>query len=249
MASIEFIQNRIAGTQKNIAKLEKKAERIAKAKATNWEVNPYYYSEYDERSTAKDLEAARKNLEKYTAQLAQETEKAASRNVPVILEFLDRWQDRVFKFYVNAHPAFIEALNDWYKEDSDYCDWFNHDSHNATVEERKARRIAHQDAKKEFQATWGWMEQYCDYRHKLDTEKLRKELKQEANRKYDFIIERTNAICGEITDAAGLTIGEKDDLNGFIIGKKGTAKVQTIGAGGYNIQCYHFRTLIHELKK
>ena len=70
----------------------------------------------------------------------------------------------------------------------------------------------------------------------------------EADRKYDFIIERTNAIVGKITDAAGLTIGAKDDLNGFIIGDKGTAKVTTIGAGGYNIQCYHFRTLIREAK-
>lgn len=76
--------------------------------------------------------------------------------------------------------------------------------------------------------------------------KLAKDLIEEANRKYDFIIERTNAIVGEITDASGLTVGSKDDLNGYIIGTRGVAKVQTIGAGGYNIQCFHFRTLIHK---
>ena len=78
--------------------------------------------------------------------------------------------------------------------------------------------------------------------------KLEKDLTREAERKYDFIIERTNAIVGTITDASNLKIGAKDDLNGYIIGEKGTAKVQTIGAGGYNIQCFHFRTLINEMK-
>lgn len=52
-------------------------------------------------------------------------------------------------------------------------------------------------------------------------------------------------LVGEITDASGLSVGSKQDLNGFIVGTRGTAKVQTIGAGGYNIQCFHFRTLIN----
>lgn len=78
--------------------------------------------------------------------------------------------------------------------------------------------------------------------------KLEKDLVAEANRKYDFIIERVNAICGTITDASGLRVGAKGDLNGYIKGERGTAKVETIGAGGYNIQCFHFRTLIHEMK-
>lgn len=77
-------------------------------------------------------------------------------------------------------------------------------------------------------------------------QRLVKDLNEEANRKYDFIIERTNAITGEITDASGLSIGNKQDLNGFVVGARGTAKVQTIGAGGYNIQCFHFRTLINK---
>lgn len=76
-------------------------------------------------------------------------------------------------------------------------------------------------------------------------EKLKKDLKDEADRKYDFIIERTNSIVGTITDASDLRVGDKGDLNGFIKGENGVAKVQTIGAGGYNIQCFHFRTLIN----
>ena len=80
----------------------------------------------------------------------------------------------------------------------------------------------------------------------LDVNKLRKDLDQEAAQKYDNIIERTNTIVGQITDASNLSVGASGDLNGYIIGTNGTAKVTTIGAGGYNIQCYHFRTLIHK---
>lgn len=72
-------------------------------------------------------------------------------------------------------------------------------------------------------------------------------LTREAELKYDDMIERTNAIVGEITDASGLHVGAKGDLNGIVIGTRGKASVQTIGAGGHSIQCYHHRTLIHPI--
>lgn len=99
--------------------------------------------------------------------------------------------------------------------------------------------------------SWYWLFLYAGYLLVIlyvalyCMQQLAKDLNEEANRKYDFIIERTNAIVGEITDASGLSVGSKQDLNGFIVGTRGTAKVQTIGAGGYIIQCFHFRTLIN----
>ena len=246
MASIEFITRRIEGKRKEIEKLEKKMARIKKAEASNWENNPYWYSERDIYWTDRDLTQAREALEKYEADLKAAQEKAASRNVAVIIEFLDRWQRRVYAHYEKMHPAFLEARKELYKIDSDYCDWYNKYGFRAPKEEREARRNEKRRAEKEFGATWGWIEAYVAYDGKLDTERLLKDLKEEADRKYDFIIERTNAIVGKITDAAGLTIGAKDDLNGYIVGERGVAKVQTIGAGGYNIQCFHYRTLINK---
>lgn len=73
-------------------------------------------------------------------------------------------------------------------------------------------------------------------------------LEREKKEKMLDLIERITSIVGKITDANYLHIGAKGDINGTIIGEDGMASVETIGAGGYNIQCYHFRTLIHEVK-
>lgn len=102
MASMEFIQKRIAGAEAKIAKLEKKLERIEKAEDTGWEVNPYYYSESDKRWTIRDLEEARQNLEKYRAELTTAIEKASSRNVPAILKFLEMWKARCTEYFGNG---------------------------------------------------------------------------------------------------------------------------------------------------
>lgn len=255
MASIEFITKRIEGKQKEITKLESKLSRIQKAQASNWENNPYYYGEDDLRWTLKDLAAAREALAKYEAQLTAENEKAASRNVTVILEFLEKWKSEVMAYYVDRFAKYLVACEEYCEKSREHADWFNHGG----WKQENAKQIDEEYRKyiKAFKKCWGEMERYTLREYNPDTathervfnrERLQKELDQEAIEKYDDIIERTNAICGKITDARGLWVSAKGDLDGIIIGERGTAKVQTIGAGGYNIQCFHFRTLVHEAK-
>lgn len=57
---------------------------------------------------------------------------------------------------------------------------------------------------------------------------------------------RVKEITGEVTDCSSLRWGGKC-LDGFVIGKSGKARVETIGAGGYNIQRYHLRVLVHKI--
>ena len=111
MASIEFIKKRIDGKNKEIAKLEKKLERIRKVEASGWDddKNPYYYSESDLKWTIRDLEEAKEALAKWEADLATAMEKAASRNVQAIIQFLEMWKERCFKFY-------HDGLTEYYKE-------------------------------------------------------------------------------------------------------------------------------------
>lgn len=262
MASIEFIQKRIEGKEKELATLQKKLDRILKAQESNWEKNPYYYSERDLRVTQKDIEIAEAALQGYKDQLAAETEKANSRNIPIILEFLDQWKARVFAYYQEATARYNEEIVEYLRRNSEYCDWVNNgDSRQLWKDNRdEYNRIykEYHNYEKAFKSEWNWLTPYLNSKYvtdlhrrtyTLDEEKVHKMLDQEANAKYDFIVERTNAIVGQITDASDLRIGAKGDLNGYIYGTKGTAKVQTIGAGGWNVQIFHFRTLISPVRQ
>jgi len=60
---------------------------------------------------------------------------------------------------------------------------------------------------------------------------------------------RVKAITGEITSWDDLRVEDGNMgavLNGIVYGKTGKAEVESIYAGGYNIQRLHVRTLVHE---
>ena len=281
MASVEFIEKRLDGAKANLVKLEKKLERVLKAEEGNYEKNnPYYYSEYDKRCTIRDIEETKRNIEKYEQQLQTTIEKDNSRNVQVIIDFLDEWKKRVYEFYDSNLKEYYqerETLNNLYKSMSQFN--YGTPEYNASKEVYEAARLAlyrktngvfefrevmnywtkrmEKVSVKVSEGKWEFLKHYIDRGNKEDAyEKLEKDLEAERKRKYDFIIERTNKIVGEITDADGLTI-TAGELNGVIIGTKGKARVKTIGCGGYNTdvivnvkhgQVYHFRTLIDEVK-
>lgn len=73
-------------------------------------------------------------------------------------------------------------------------------------------------------------------------------LNEEKKAKLLHLVSRISDITGPITDARGLYI-YAGDLNGVVLGEKGAANVQTIGAGGYNIQCFHYRMLVHDVSE
>lgn len=65
------------------------------------------------------------------------------------------------------------------------------------------------------------------------------------------LIYRVRSITGEITDwsnvRASAGTGGFTVLNGYVVGKEGRACVESILAGGYNIQRLHIRVLVHSV--
>lgn len=280
MASKQYVEERIQkateqitkkqGTiQKKINLISKKEDQIRKLGFDPAEATEFGWSSDEKQNKAgslagdirfleddlerlhKEVKELQERLQKYETDLQVIIEKENSRDIKVILDFLENWKEEVKKFYNRQTEDWISTLKDYWKEESKFCEWFNQH-----FEERRNKDLLKEmkrpvEEAKEIHAGFNYLDRYMERQNGeyiLNMELLQKDLDQEANRKYDFIIERTNAIVGQITDASALTIGNKGDLNGFIKGTKGTAKVQTIGAGGWNIQCFHFRTLINEVK-
>ena len=269
MAGIEFIQKRIAGKEKEIEKLENKLARIHEVAARGWaDPNPYMYDENDLRWALVDLREANSALARLRASLESAQQKAESRNVQAILDFLESWRNRVFEFYDNglciayAEKAALTraradlarlaygseeyedaqtALRKQYRAYSERL----HGKYEKVLETRGSR--TYNTDVKVADGDLEYILPYFGHGYDASIQRLRADLIKESERKYDFIIERTNAIVGKITDASNLTVGPNGELNGYIIGTNGRASVKTIGAGGYVVQCYHFRTLIRKM--
>ena len=267
MMTIETLNKRIEGCRLSIERLEKKLQRILKAEASNYEKdNPYYYSDYDKRSTLKELEETKKKLADYEEELQQTQEKEASRNVQVIIDFLQGWKEKVITEYTkDLKEAFkmkaeVRRLYPSYstpKDSAEYLEWQEiNKEYNERVKGVYSYELCMNPWTKREEkykvkvedGIWEYIANYLQYSTLEEAlDKLNKELDDEMNRKYDFIIERTNKIVGEITDVTNIRIAGNGELNGIITGTRGQAKVTTIIANG-PIRIAHFRVLIKEVK-
>lgn len=79
---------------------------------------------------------------------------------------------------------------------------------------------------------------------------IKKLLDDEERDKIFDLIRRVTKVTGTITDASNLRIGEQNgELNGLVIGQEGKAYVETIGAGGYAVQRFHYRVLVKKVRE
>lgn len=267
MAKAVTYKERIEGCKAKLEKLNKKLERILKAEESNYEDNnPYYYSDYDKRSTLRDIEETEAKLAEYESKYTTRLEKENSRNVQIIIDFLQGWKEKAITEYTrDLKEAFkmkaeVRRLYPSYSTPKDSPEYLEYQEVNKEYNERVKSRYSYElcmnpwtkreekHKVKVEDGIWEYIANYLQYRTLEEAlDKLNKELDDEMNRKYDFIIERTNKIVGEITDVTNIRIAGNGELNGIIIGTRGQAKVTTIIANG-PIRIAHFRVLVKEVK-
>lgn len=104
--------------------------------------------------------------------------------------------------------------------------------------------------------------EYSDYRKKYSVndrhyfiyktdEQIHKQNMEDAKCLIINLVYRVRNITGEITDWSEIYATEGNlgpVLNGYVVGKEGRAEVESILAGGYNIQKLHVRVLVKEIK-
>ncbi len=144
--------------------------------------------------------------------------KTATVEIPVIREFLNNWKNEAYEFYLEK----LESLR----------------------AELQGVKPTNWERRNALRQKYGELVFKANYYGNSAPEHLRKEIELDAEAKYHNIVSKIQKVCGEVTEAKYLHIAGNGELNGYLIGTEGNAEVKTIGAGGYNIQRFHFRTLV-----
>ena len=233
--------------RKNITlKFEKKLEKLTDDFEIKWLKNDIKTS----NRKIKDLEVQLENLYKQKEKVKV---KFDIERIPVIEEFLEQWKVKVIEWYTQNYKNLLEYITEYSNKQRQFEEWKRERSiYNYNNKEAKEKEIelgidhkTHTEIMK-FRFNGLTLKLYDNRKNWKQV--LEKEIESEKNNKRVLFVSRVKEITGTIKDAKGLSIGDNGEINGIVIGEKGTAKVETISAGGWNIQCWHFRVLVKEVK-
>lgn len=171
----------------------------------------------------------RRVTENWNKKLAEESENTTLSDIPVIRQFLDSWEETTYEWLYSRYDEYKKAR----------------DNFNQTFP--KINYMEAIEKEENFNRKWGIMTRLYSSDKDRFSQNIKNYLAREKKTKYDDLVTRVESVVGNITNADYLTISPKGDLNGIIEGTKGKADVATIGAGGWNIQCFHYRTLIYRV--
>lgn len=221
-----------------------------------WAMCDYHDAQDAVNNTTKKLQELRTKLEGYRAKKAEEDKKNNVPMVPAVEEFLKNWKAQADEYYRNQ----VQLIHKWKADYKTHYDQqmqeleakFGYRVHcfDKEVEaEKKARNVNWDYKDKTLKQMFT---QDCLMLANLKPEefdlKLNDMLDSEVDSKRVDLYHRCSAVVGVITDATGLKSGKNGSINGIVIGEDGKAEVETILAGGYNIQCLHYRVLVKPLK-
>lgn len=221
---IEKKQGTIAKKQALIAKKQSAIE-VMKGSDRYTEDNIYWtecdikYLAQDIARLEKEIPEIRKTVEKYEKQLAGEIEKEA---------LLTKTMPEEFRTLKNT------LVERWDAFDLERKEFFRKKSN-----EMEYRDFIRQYKYSAYQLAWH-----------TSTEEIHKQNEKDAEHFIIDLYNRVKDITGEVTNWEGirLTMGNNFPvLEGMVQGKEGKARVETILAGGYNIQRLHIRTLVHSI--
>jgi len=165
--------------------------------------------------------------------------KAAENKLKEAERIAENWREKL-RHQVEIDKAIEEEVPDAFRQARQelITKWVKEDIAAREIMRQKRKELEYKEFREIYKYT---TEQNLDH---TDEEFERIE-DREANIWLLDLYNRVKEITGEITDCRYIHWGGKG-LDGYIIGKKGIADVETIGAGGYNIQRYHLRVLVHK---
>lgn len=183
------------------------------------------------KNNTRKLDEKKKSLENLLAKIEKENERDKTIP-PQLVEFMEKliknWDD-----YDDKRKLIVEKrYQEFYKAYKQDCDEHLHDAwYRSNVDIQQ----------------FGTTYQEYFYYHDHDKEYFHNQNVKEAKNIVIGLMNRVKAKCGNIQSCAELKVQSANQgicLNGFVKGDKGTAVVESILAGGYNIQRLHIRVLV-----
>lgn len=187
--------------------------------------------------------------------------------IPVLVEFLERWKALAKSWYMENANEYLKLkqnekkqmekdFNELSKDDKAYFEkyrgrWWKSDWEARWRQDYYSdiQSLTRDIARLRGHSVGDWTNREYVYDSvEVDEDKLDKVLETEKKAKYRDLVHRITAEVGTIQDVSHLHIAATGQLNGIVTGDKGKASIETVGAGGYAIQCFHYRTLIHKIK-
>jgi len=180
------------------------------------------------------------------------------KSIPVIEKFLNQWRIKAESYYVKLKVDYLNLYNAKYTiNEEDFIKYLEQPKKqvnkiSCTYSELNKWDIERLVSYKKNQIIDNFLMKLSG--NEVDLlkyhvflnyeEKIKILLDREVSIKRNTLIIRIEEKVGIIQDVKGLNVGVNGELNGYIIGSLGNAKVNTIYAGGKNIQCLHYRVLV-----
>jgi hypothetical protein len=142
-------------------------------------------------------------------------------NYKVIDEFLQAWKDSATAYYNNLLKEYMEL----YTLKKSKKEWATSKNKSDLAVIAKVTCYGIYDTEKVNQ---------------LLDEMLTKDVKS----KKISLVSKVEKKAGKIIDATKLYVANDGNINGYITGEIKTVEVETILAGGHNVQCMHYRVLV-----
>lgn len=230
----------------------------------------------DIRSVTKKIQDMDERIEKLKADLrSAEAQQAFMDNeIPdVIKEFFEAWKQDSISFFSNRYEEYHEFVQQLRTEeyaarreavktlpvyskyadriqsmsDYDFLNVYPRQPMESYLKERSLDYNSISERKRSFAGPV--VTAMCRYNDPIQRQQhLEADMEREMRSRMLDLAQRIGEHVGKITDAQGLHI-QNGEIAGVIYGEKGSVSIQTIGAGGYNIQRFHFRTLVHPIEQ
>lgn len=270
---IEKCQSIILKCEAFIEKKKAAVEKMTNEDEIYWARCDIESREQQIKDNQKKIVEAQKSLEVYKQQLA---DVEAFAEIPIFREFINQWKvkaakwmfdrtreaERVYRENQEFQKTAVDACQNKYvvnpdgsfkMEDYKDYDWDGH----VVIKQKKIKTEEYKkllgdlnNRKVDYKEKYGGVLCYTfSYSEAGLIEKIAKDIEAEAQRKYVDLVNRVLRVGKGIIDCQYLHIGNNGDINGYVICENGKVKVETIGAGGYNIQCFHYRCLVDLIKE